>query len=157
MLTSCLVDSERKNVQHEHVSESPFVNYNIEDFDFKNVQASIVEERTRVCGTCLKKTMAIVDKFHDIVKIDCESLNEQNDQTSINDIQNEIILNGDGYELFASIEYDPEIKHFIPHIKRKSNNWETYDDLVRMKTNTNVNEERFIFMLFYKKKSNGVY
>lgn len=145
------------NCRYESHTESPFVNYSIESFDFKNVQNSIVSERNRVCNRCMRKTVTIEDEFHEVVTIDCESLNLQNNQrTTINDIQSQIDLNGAEYELFAAIEYDPELKHFIPHIKRNSNDWETYDDLHRTKSNTNIQEEMFIFMLFYKKKSNGM-
>lgn len=142
---------------HKQLSESPFVNYSIEEFEFKNVQQSIVEERNRVCATCKDKSIVIEDEFHDIVVIDCESLTEQNEKTSINDIENMIYLKGVEYELFATIQYDQQLKHFIPHIKRMTNNWETHDDLCRTKSNTNVDEGMYIFMLFYKKKSNGMY
>lgn len=138
-------------------SESPFVNNSMEDFHFKNVQQSLKPENTRVCGTCLKKTLEIDDRFHEIAVISCEDLDKQNDLTLINDIKNEIDLKGEKYELFAAIQYDPQLKHFIPHIKRKSNNWETYDDLNRTKTNTYLDEEMLIFMLFYGRKSNGMY
>lgn len=141
----------------QQLSELPFVNYDIANFDFKNVQQSIVAEKDRVCNACLKKPVAIEDEFNEMVVIDCELLSKSNELTSIKDIQNQINLKGDEYELFATIEYDPQLKHFIPHIKRKSNDWETHDDLSHMKSDTDINEEMFIFMLFYKKKSNGMY
>lgn len=140
---------------YEDTSESPFVNYSMKDFDFKNVQSSIVPEKTRVCGACMKKTVVIDDQFYELVVIDCELASEKNEVTSIKEIQSQINLKGIEYELLATIEFDSELKHFIPHIKRESNDWETYDDLSRMKTNTDVNGEMLIFMLFYKKKSNG--
>lgn len=136
---------------YEDRSESPFVNYNTEVFDFKDVQKSLVPERNRVCSVCSTKTVLIEDEFHDIVVIDSESLTNHNEQTTITNVQGLIDLKGDAYEFFATIEYDPALKHFIPHIKRNSNDWETYDDLHRTKSKTNINEEKFIFMLFYKK------
>lgn len=144
------------NCAHQDVSASSFVNFNFDGFDFKNVQQCVVAERTRVCNKCLKKTMAIEDQFHEIIAIDCES-SQQNELTTITNIQNQINLNEEQYDLFAAIQYDPEMRHFIPHIKRISNNWETYDDLLPQKSVTNINEEMFVFMLFYKKKTNGAY
>lgn len=91
------------------------------------------------------------DQFHEIVAIDCDS-SQQNEKTTINDIESRITLNGDEYNLFAAVQYDPTMKHFIPHIKRINNNWETYDDLHRNKSVTDTNAEMFVFMLFYKKK-----
>lgn len=140
---------------YQHISESPFVNHNFDYFDFENVQQSIEVERTRVCNTCLQKTVMIEDQFHEIVVIDCDS--QQNKVTTINSIETQIKLDGDEYDLFAAIQYNPDIKHFIPHIKRISNNWETYDDLYRTKSVTDIHEEMFIFMLFYKIKTNGMY
>lgn len=142
---------------YEKPTESPFVNYSTEQFEFKNVQKSIVAERNRVCGTCNRKTVIIEDEFHDIVAIDCESITGQNEQTSINNIEKRIKLKEDEYELFAAVQYDSKIKHFIPHIKRSSNDWETHDDLCRTKSDTNIDKEMNIFMLFYKRKSNGKY
>lgn len=141
---------------HQDVSASSFVNFNYDGFDFKNVQQFVVAERTRVCNTCLEKTMTIEDQFHGIIAIDCES-SQQNELTTINDIQNQINLNEDQYDLFAAIQYDPDMKHVIPHIKRISNYWETYDDLNRKKSVTNINEGMLVFMLFYKRKTNGIY
>lgn len=142
--------------EYSDISQSPFVNMNYDDFDFKNVQQSVVAERTRVCNTCKKKTVTIEDQFHDIVAFDCDS-SQRNEATTINEVQSQINLNDDEYDLFAAIQYDPDMKHFIPHIKRICNGWETYDDLHRLKSACDTNEEMLIFMLFYKKKSNGMY
>lgn len=144
--------------EHEHRMESPFVNYNANDFDFKDVQKSIVPERVRVCNDCQKKTMTIEDQFHDVVVIDCEPLIKNNKlTTSIENIAKQISLNDDEYVLFAVIQYDSNIKHFIPHIRRPTNTWECYDDLQRTKSNTNIKDEMQIFMLFYRKKLSGMY
>lgn len=141
----------------EESSECPFVNYLYDDFDFSNVQESIVAEKTRVCGECSTKTAAIENEFHDIVVIDCEPMIEsQRKLTNINAIQNRIQLNGIEYELFACIQYDDSLKHFIPHIKRKVSKWETYDDLNRTRTDTNTNEQMFIYLMLYSRKSNGM-
>lgn len=159
--TSTDIMSSRRRTQkcstcgYKDATEHPFVNHTGQ-FDFKNVQKSLVPERTRVCDTCTRKTMTIEDQFHEIIVIDCESFDGKNEFTTINDIQKQIKLNEVDYELVAAIEYDASIKHFIPHIKRITNDWETYDDCTTMKADTDVNEEMFIFMLFYKKKTNGV-
>lgn len=144
------------NCGYKDTTESPFVNHTAK-IDFKNIQQSIEVERTRVCETCSQKTMIIEDQFHEVVVIDCESLDGEDELTSINDIQQQVKLNEDEYELFATIEYDPRIKHFIPHIKRITHRWETYDDLNSVKTDTDIYEEMYIFMLFYKKKISGMY
>lgn len=142
--------------EYSNISQSPFVNFNYDNFDFENVQQSIVAERTRVCNTCMQKTVTIEDQFHEIVAFDCES-SQRNEVTTINDVQSQINLNDDEYDLFAAIQYDSDMKHFIPHIKRNSNDWETYDDLHRIKSVCDTNEKMLIFMLFYKRKSNGMY
>lgn len=101
--------------------------------------------------------MIIEDQFNEIVVIDSESLDQKNKLTTINDIENEVKLNDDEYELFAVIEYNPCMAHFIPHIKRTTKNWETYDDLTNEKEDTILDEDIYIFMLFYKRKSSGMY
>lgn len=162
--TNADILSSRRRIQRcskctsETLSESPFLNCNIDNFDFKNVQKSIVAEKTRVCDTCLNKTMEIEENFYDIVAIDCESLNEiEQAPIAIKDIENRIQLKGDEYELLAAIEYDRDIEHFTAHIKRKLNNWETYDDLSRLINDTNISQEIFVFIIFYKRVSKGMY
>lgn len=141
----------------EKVSESPLLHCDIQNFDFRNVQLSLLGERTRVCNICLKKSLQIEDLFHDIIAIDCEALTElEQKQIALENIENQIQLNGDEYNLFAAIQYDPTIHHYVAHIKRKSNEWETYDDLCRTKFDSIINEEIFVFMLFYQKKSKGM-
>lgn len=138
--------------------EAPFLNFNIEGFAFNNIQNSILPEKTRVCEKCLKKTMIVTETFSSTIAIDTEHVFQIDRQsTKINEIQNEINLNGEKYELSACIEHDPSIKHYIAHVKRKTNNWETYDDLARTKSDTDMEEERLIFVLFYGKKLNGWY
>lgn len=162
--TNADILSSRRRIQRcskcesETISESPFLNCNFENFDFKNVQKSIVAEKTRVCDTCLNKTMEIGENLYDIVAIDCESLNEiEQAPIAIKDIENRIQLKGDEYELLAAIEYDRNIEHFTAHIKRKLNNWETYDDLSRTINDTNISQEIFVFIIFYKIVSKGMY
>lgn len=143
---------------NEKRTESPFANFLYDDFDFEAVQLSIVPERIRVCDACLKKTSVIEDEFHDVVVIDCEPLLEcQRKRTTISSIQKQIHLNENEYELLATVQFEPEPDHFIAHIKRKNNEWETYNDLDQTRAHTNTNEEMFIFLLFYKKKSNGTH
>lgn len=78
-------------------------------------------EKIRVCDTCGNKTMQTLEKFHDIVAIDCECLRKsQQILVCISDIQNEIILDEQQYELFAVIEFDPRLEHYIAHMKRKT-------------------------------------
>lgn len=156
------VMSSRKRTQKcttcrfEDTTDAPFVNHTGK-FDFKQIQKSIETERIRVCETCLQKTMVVEDQFNELVVIDCESLDQINKQTTIDDIENEISLNEDEYELFAAIEYNPYLLHFIPHIKRITKKWETYDDLNIVKDDTYTDEDMYIFMLFYKRKTSGMY
>lgn len=140
----------------ENTCESPLLNTNIEDLDYKDIQKSIMAEKIRVCDTCENRTMQTLEKFHDIVAIDCERLRKSQQKLAcISDIQNEIKLDERQYELFAAIEFDPRLEHYIAHIKRKT--WETYDDMRRSIIDTDIDQNRFIFMLFYKNKSNGIF
>lgn len=142
----------------EKICESPLLNSNIEDFNYEDVQQSIVAENIRVCDTCELKTMETEENFHEIIAIDCESLRKcEQKLTSINNIQNSIILNDNEYELLAAIEFSSSLQHYIAHIKRKSNRWETYDDIRRTISETDVNRRMFIFMLFYQKTLSGMY
>lgn len=148
--------SKCSNCGIENIIESPFLNSNIENFDYKNVQKSIFSQKTRVCDTCVKEKMEINEKFHEIVAIDCESLRKSEQKmTSINDIEKQIVLDENEYQLFAAIQFNPHLQHFIAHVKRKINIWETYDDLNRTIIDTDINENLFVFMLFYKRISKG--
>lgn len=143
----------------ESICESHLLNCKIEDFDYKDVQKSIMVEKIRVCNECNNKTMETNEKFHDIVAIDCESLRKSHQKlTCINDVENEIKLDEDQYELLAAIEFDPRLVHYIAHIKRKFNStWGTYGDILRTIINTNINRNMFVFMLFYRKKTDGIF
>lgn len=88
--------------------ESPLFNSKISNFDYTNVQNSILSESTRVCDICSNKTMNTTEKFHDIVAIDCEVLRKsQQELISINSIENNIRLDNAEYYLIAAIEFNP--------------------------------------------------
>lgn len=55
---------------------------------------------------------------------------------------------GKNYRLTAVIQYKPQNKHFVSHVKRNMYVWKTYDDLKSHETVTDVTKEILPYMLY---------
>lgn len=102
----------------------------------------------RECGTQLNASRT----YGNVLAFDVEPFQYDN-QTQISTIQSKIVINDQAYEMFAVIQFVPENRHFIAHVKRNNEIWETLDDLKSRQTYTNVTSKTIhVFMIFYKKK-----
>lgn len=97
-------------------------------------------------------------EYSPIVAIDTEQIHcgeSEKNLHKIDEITKTIRLDQEEYELFGIIEHQTSPQHFVPHIKRKSNKWLTYDDIVGRQFECSVENPIAIQMIFYKKKNIG--
>lgn len=97
-------------------------------------------------------------EYSSVVVIDTEQIHFGGDDifsSKIDDISKTIVLNETEYDLFGVIQHESNPQHFIAHVKRQSNSWITYDDLVGREYNCNISQDISIHMIFYKKKIIG--
>lgn len=102
-----------------------FMRFNLKDFKVEDIQASIYPmEQNEQCIKCGKHTKVkyephmfiVFDTEGDIVNV------------SLKDVQRNIEVDQQEYELVGLVESKSNQKHFVPHILR-GNEWITYDDL----------------------------
>lgn len=105
----------------------------------------------RACGNHL----TISEEFGNIIAIEAEPLSHNSTRQmrkyEIQQLKEKICIKGELYQLFGIIQYIPQIKHFVAHIKRNNGVWQTVDDLeTEVKTTKKIEEiPMHIFMLFY--------
>lgn len=106
------------------------------------------------CSSCLID-MTLTKEYGDLLVFETEPLlSKYFFKEQIANVQNEISIADQMYQLYAVIEFDIVSEHFIAHVKRRNGIWQTFDDmkghvLCNKKTeNTSMN----IFILFYLKK-----
>lgn len=75
---------------------------------------------------------------------------------SINDIPTQFVLFNTTFEFVGCIEFVGNCKlslqHYVAHIKRKNNIWETYDDLLAKIEKPNCNKKRKVQVIIYIQK-----
>lgn len=59
------------------------------------------------------------------------------------------------YEVLGVIEYEPLKEHFIAHVQRASNSWNTYDNLIGRQFECDKEKKIIINMIFYRKTEIG--
>lgn len=130
----------------------PFLTIDVNDIDFRDIQKSILSSNRSLdilCKVC--KRECVIDKiFNNILVLEVEQNNNVESQTmvAIKDITGAITVERT-YDLFAVIQYNPTIQHFLSHVKRKRDVWKTYDDLKCSETETDTAEDILPYMLFY--------
>lgn len=150
--SKCMSCGSQREIMCSHI------NIILDEFDFRNVEKGIEANNNRQCTNCMQDIPAIEIKYNTVVAIDTEQTHfggENIFSCKIDDITKTICLNEVEYELCGVIEHQPNPEHFISHVKRQSNEWLTYDDLVGRQYGTNVKDEIFVHMLFYKRKQFG--
>lgn len=117
-----------------------------------DIQSMIIinDEHTTRCPKCQRK-MAYNRELNKIVAFEVEpTKHEYTMPHNLSNIQDEIMLENKPYKLFGTVEFDAAAHHFIAHVKRKNDIWETYDDLHTEKAGRKfTNNAKNIFMLFY--------
>lgn len=105
------------------------------------------------CRKCNAQMLTTVN-YSDIVVFDVEPLSGKHlHQTKINEVQAKLHMNGNIYELFAVVEFKPSAVHFVAHVKRANETWESYDDLQKevIRSRKCTTTPIHIFAVFYKK------
>lgn len=136
------------------------ININLNDFDFQNVESSLEANSNRQCRNCTNNIPTINIAYKSVVTIDTEQIHFGGADIfscKIDDITKTMVLNETEYDLYGVIQHESDPEHFIAHVKRKSNDWVTYDDLVGREHECDKKKEISIHMLFYKKKHFGKY
>lgn len=116
-----------------------------------NIQSMIINnERSIRCRKCNEK-MKCDREINSVIAVEVEPTNSKYSALhKLSDIQNEIILENKTYKLFGVIEFIASARHFVAHVKRMNNMWETYDDLDAKKSSRKFDDNyKNIFMLFY--------
>lgn len=146
---NCLSCGQKKTTFCSHLN----VDLNI--YDLCDVQNSIEENGERTCRNCSNviHSTKIQNTFTSVVAIDTKEIDSgvHHRRYAINNISKYINLNGTEYELIGAIEHQPISEHFVAHIKRASNEWFTFDNMVGRTFECDVGIEIIIHMIFYKK------
>lgn len=114
-----------------------------------DIQSRIIPyDRNIRCQKC-QIHMKCDRAMNKIIALEVEPTNPQHTTLyKLSSIQNEILLENKSYRLFGTIEYNALAHHFIAHIKRKNDVWETYDDLDAKKATKNSKTATKIFLCF---------
>lgn len=113
----------------------------------------IPHDRVWTCRKCNENMQATMT-YGDIIAFDVEPLTSNLiSTTQINNIQQTLHINEDIYKLFGVVEYKQSIRHFIAHVKRKNDIWETYDDLKSemVRSRKCATNPMVVFAVFYMK------
>lgn len=123
-IKSCDVCSTSKNKFYT------FVPLKLDKVNLSQLEDCLVMPRDTTCS-CGKQYVRKLE-YNSIVAFDIErSLEEQSPVMSY-EIQQDIRLNNENYELRAIISHTPG--HFKSNVRRNNGNWETYDDLCPKKS-----------------------
>lgn len=122
-----------------------FIRFDLHDFKVEQIQASIhALERNERCHKCDKhtevkyipQTFLTFDTEGDVVNV------------SLKDLQRNIEVDQQQYELVGLVESKANQKHFVPHILR-GNQWITYDDL-KTKTCEGKIADKVVLIMYRK-------
>lgn len=141
-----------------HQSEVNCSYINADNFDIRNLQENIEQITDRQCRNCLKIISSIHIEYNAIVAIETEQVHcgeNGSNRYTIDEITKTIRMNQEGYELIGIIEHQTNQQHFVAHVKRHSNKWFTYDDIIGKEFECSVENPIAVHMIFYKKKHMG--
>lgn len=114
--------------------------------DFRNIQKNINFHATIPCGVCDESQCQ--NKVANVIAFDT-----WNNPVRFEDLQKQILVLDQPYELFGIIGHDKEALHYISYVRRVNDKWEIYDDLDTMKKHVRKPPDLEAAMLFYKKIS----
>lgn len=121
------------NVSSKKVFKA-FVPTNLNDLNMEELQESIRQTATSksICSDCRSSPdrLTVCRQYNEIVVFDIEK--SQTDNTymiDIEEISGHIYLQDKKYNLKAVVEGIDQIEHFIAHVRRNDNKWETMDDI----------------------------
>ena len=120
--------------------------------DLKHLDNYILRryENVTFCDQCSNQ-MIVVKKYGNILAFDVEPYDNFSRASKICEIEEIIVMDEKNYELFAVIEHKQLGRHFIAHVRRLNNRWDTYDDLdTKVKSSVKTpNVFMYPFMVFY--------
>lgn len=146
------------NAKKTNGTALPFIPISPIGLDLRNIQKSIRLPFTkdRLCKECNGK--CIVKKtYNNIIALEVEPSTTVKHQKKIfiQHLTPTILIEKEFY-LYAVIEFDPVLRHFKSHVKRKHQNWKTYDDIPSTQIDTVESvvekEEMLPYMLLYVRK-----
>lgn len=124
------------------------ISYN--GLDLKNLQSNIIhsEMEEYKCTEC-KKICDVEHHFNSILALEVEGVSKLTAKIEyrVVDLTGQINVNGSIWNLFGVIEHIGN--HFICHVKRKNDAWQTYDDMSTKVTELDTSKKMKVFMLFY--------
>lgn len=141
----------------EYNEKSPLVNLQLVDkINLQRLSSYIVLENDKnwPCRMCDTRLQTVTNYAH-IISFDVEPLKREFiHNIEICKVQQTLYIKGDIFKLFAVVEFKSAIKHFVAHVKRANDIWETYDDLksdvIRSRKCTTT--PMAIFAVFYQKQ-----
>lgn len=116
--------------QRSNAAIKAFVPTRLNDLHVEDLQDSITLKTTsrQKCSTCLSP-LELEREFFDKVAFDIENTQIEIQYTAFEKITATINLNNREYFLKAVVERKESSAHFIVHIRRKNDDWESIDDL----------------------------
>lgn len=111
--------------------QKTFVPTNLNNVNIEQLQESIVQNFATKsnCAACGERLTKLLE-YNNIVAIDFEKTQPKEVYyVDFANISNQIYLNNRKYALKAVIDYIDNIEHFVTHVLRNDNKWETFDDL----------------------------
>lgn len=141
-------ECEQNDITHDALVPLILDNLRLDNVE-KNVRSAFLSKRSRcsTCGTDHERLHALSP----IIVLDVERF--VNGIEKISNLQQVIQIDGHEYKLYGCIEHIASKLHYVAHIQRKNEKWETYDNLSSIvkcnDKNTFEEKEGCICMLFY--------
>lgn len=128
------------------------VNYDLlGQLKIHNLQKCVKQFKNETICEC-GSNVSIEYSFNDFIMIDLEFGRGEMPTIKMSSIPNMLSLIKINYILAGCVEFDAgSIGHYVAHVKRKNNVWETYDDTRHTTSKPNMNALKKIQILFYKK------
>lgn len=158
LLYSCTRDIDCGTCGSSTHSRRRSIDINMDEYDKKSVRSLnqlLLEylETTQTFRSCESPNTIEFD-FSNSIIIDVH-LEIGIKQIALNEIPLTLELLGSGYRFFGCIEWQGSPKtvgHFVAHIRRRGDRWETYNDLTKKVNQPNLNAKVNIQLFFYVKQ-----
>lgn len=148
----CSIRIKRSCSKCEYTDEKPFsfVSLNIREMNqnLKNIDQFIVKDRQ--CSVFCDQCCSVVSEkkiYNDLICFEVEPIQTHyQNANQIEKLKQTIEITRQQYDLFGVVEFKPKINHFVAHVKRKYNTWETYDDLNKTVKISTVTVSKFMYV-----------
>lgn len=133
----------------------PFLPVAISNLDPTCLQSYIVDptEQPELCPEC-KCICSTEHRFNPVLALEVEPISAASTQTyRVGDLTSQIQVNKKNWNLAGVVEGVGG--HFICHMLRKNNVWETFDDLSTKVVHLDTSKELTIFMMLYLSSGNS--